>query len=264
LPHNPPAGARTGASRLVNEYHGALMRQRLRFQIAAQPDEVTCGPTCLHGIYRYYGDELPLAEVVSGVAMLGGGGTLDVFLANHALERGYRVTLFTYNLQLFDPSWALLPVPDVAERLRSQAEAKSDPKLKVATAGYLRFLELGGKLRHEDLRPALIRRFLGRGIPVLAGLSATYLYQSRRELPATNVPDDVRGEPVGHFVVLSGYNRTTRLVDVADPYRWNPLSGEHYYSVDLHRLVGAVLLGSLSYDANLMVIEVPRRRRWLR
>ena len=69
------------------------MRQRLRFQIAAQPDEVTCGPTCLHGIYRYFGDELSLAEVIEGVDMLtsGGGGTLDVFLANHALERGYRV-----------------------------------------------------------------------------------------------------------------------------------------------------------------------------
>ena len=72
------------------------MRERLRFQIAAQPDEVTCGPTCLHGIYRYYGDDVSLEEVIAGVDMLGGtGGTLDVFLANHALARGFRVTLFT-------------------------------------------------------------------------------------------------------------------------------------------------------------------------
>jgi len=240
------------------------MKQRLRFQIAAQPDEVTCGPTCLHGIYRHFGDELPLEEVIAGVDMLSGGGTLDVFLANHALERGYRATLFTYNLHLFDPTWALLPVPDFILRLKAQAEAKDDPKLRVATRGYVRFLELGGKLRFEDLRPALIRRFLGRGIPIMTGLSATYLYQSRREIPATSEPDDVRGEPAGHFVVLSGYDRATRLVDVADPYEWNPLSGERYYQVDLHRLVGAVLLGSLTYDANLLVIEIPRRRRWLR
>lgn len=240
------------------------MKQRLRFQIAAQPDEVTCGPTCLHGIYRHFGDELPLEEVIAGVDMLSGGGTLDVFLANHALERGYRATLFTYNLHLFDPTWALLPVPDFILRLKAQADAKDDPKLRVATRGYVRFLELGGKLRFEDLRPALIRRFLGRGIPIMTGLSATYLYQSRREIPATSEPDDVRGEPAGHFVVLSGYDRATRLVDVADPYEWNPLSGERYYQVDLHRLVGAVLLGSLTYDANLLVIEIPRRRRWLR
>lgn len=241
------------------------MHRRLRFQIAAQPDEVTCGPTCLHGIYRYHGDEISLEEVIGGVDMLGGGGgTLDVFLANHALARGYRVTLYTYNLRLFDPTWALLPVADLMARLEAQATAKDDAKLRLASRGYLRFLELGGKLRFEDLRPALLRRFLGRGVPVMTGLSATYLYQSRREIPESCAPDDVRGQPAGHFVVLSGYDRGTRLVDVADPYEWNPISGQRYYSVDLHRLINAVLLGSLTYDANLLVIEVPRRRRWLR
>ncbi len=242
------------------------MHQRLRFQIAAQPDEVTCGPTCLHGIYRYLGDDIGLDEVIGGVDMLtsGGGGTLDVFLANHALGRGYRVTLFTYNLHLFDPTWSLLPVPELMNRLRAQAEVKTDPKLRVASSGYVHFLELGGKLRFEDLRPALIRRFLGRGTPIMTGLSATYLYQARREIPETGAPDDIRGEPSGHFVVLSGYDRATKLVDVADPYEWNPLSGQRYYSVDLNRLIGAVLLGSLTYDANLLVIEVPRRRRWPR
>jgi hypothetical protein len=242
------------------------MRQRLRFQIAAQPDEVTCGPTCLHGIYRYFGDDISLEEVIGGVDMLagGGGGTLDVFLGNHALGRGYRVTLFTYNLHLFDPTWALLPVPDLIGRLQAQAAAKDDAKLRQASAGYVRFLELGGKLRFEDLRPALIRRFLGRGVPIMTGLSATYLYGARREIAESNTPDDVRGLPTGHFVVLSGYDRATKLVDVADPYEWNPLSGQRYYTVDLHRLIGAVLLGSLTYDANLLVIEVARRRRWPR
>lgn len=241
------------------------MHRRLRFQIAAQPDEVTCGPTCLHGIYRYHGDDISLEEVIGGVDMLGGGGgTLDVFLANHALARGYRVTLYTYNLRLFDPTWALLPVADLMARMEAQAAAKDDAKLRLASRGYLRFLELGGKLRFEDLRPALLRRFLGRGVPVMTGLSATYLYQSRREIPESCAPDDVRGQPAGHFVVLSGYDRGTRLVDVADPYEWNPISGQRYYSVDLHRLINAVLLGSLTYDANLLVIEVPRRRRWLR
>lgn len=236
------------------------MYQRLRFQIAAQPDGVTCGPTCLHGIYRYYGDEVSLEDVIGGVDMLAeGGGTLDVFLANHALRRGYRATLFTYNLNLFDPTWARLPAPELIGRLEAQVAAKSDPKLRVASAGYIRFLQLGGKLRFEDLRPSLIRRFLGRGIPIMTGLSATYLYGTTREIAATNQSDDIHGEPAGHFVVLSGYDRASKCVDVADPYEWNPLTGQRYYSVDLHRLIGAVLLGSLTYDANLLVIERPRR-----
>ncbi|MCK6370525.1 MAG: hypothetical protein L6Q83_04205, partial [Gammaproteobacteria bacterium] len=224
------------------------------------------GPTCLHGIYQYFGDEITLADVVGGVDMLTdeSGGTLDVFLANHALSRGYRATLFTYNLYLFDPTWVHMPAGDLIARLRAQAEAKDDAKLRAATAGYVRFLDLGGRLRFEDLRPTLFRRYLGRGVPIMTGLSATYLYQARREVPETCRADDIRGLPTGHFVVLCGYQRGTRLVDVADPYVWNPLGGQHYYSVDLNRLIGAVLLGSLTYDANLLVIEPPRRRRWRR
>ena len=90
-------------------------------------------------------------------------------------------------------------MPDLIVRLRAQAAAKNDAKLRMASDGYVRFLELGGKLRFEDLRPALIRRFLGRGMPIMTGLSATYLYQARREIPQTGAPDDIRGEPTGSF-----------------------------------------------------------------
>ena len=86
----------------------------LGFAVERQPDDVTCGPACLHGIYRYYGDALPLATVIADLGMLdGGAGTFDVFLANHALRRGYRATLFTYNLQLFDPTWFDLPPEEI-------------------------------------------------------------------------------------------------------------------------------------------------------
>ena len=33
----------------------------------------------------------------------------------------------------------------------------------------------------------------------------------------TNHDDDIRGEPQGHFVVLSGYRRETREMLIADP-----------------------------------------------
>ncbi len=183
------------------------------------------------------------------------GGTLDVFLANHALARGYRAKLFSYNLGLFDPTWFDLSRPELADRLRAQARAKRDRKLKLATRGYLRFLELGGKLCFEDLRPALIRRFLNRGVPIMTGLSATYLYREIRELPGSTEDDDIRGLPSGHFVVLYGCERGRRTVKVADPYQKNPLADDLYYTVDMHRLIGSILLGCLTYDANLLVIE---------
>jgi ABC-type bacteriocin/lantibiotic exporter with double-glycine peptidase domain len=81
------------------------MATRVRLQIARQPDHAACGPTCLHAIYRYYGDSISLARVVREVRRLRNGGTLAVCLGNHALSRGYRVRIHTYDLQVWDPTW---------------------------------------------------------------------------------------------------------------------------------------------------------------
>jgi hypothetical protein len=35
----------------------------------------------------------------------------------------------------------------------------------------------------------------------------------------------------------------------------NPVSNDHYYMVSIARLLGAVLLGILTHDANLLIIE---------
>lgn len=228
----------------------------LGFSVEPQPDDVTCGPACLHGVYRHYGDPVTLKSVMSDLKMLKEGGTLDVFLANHALRRGYRATLFTYNLQLFDPTWFELPNDELRARLAEQAAAKEGRKrLQVATRGYDEFLRLGGKVRLRDLEPTLLRELLNRGTPVITGLSATFLYRSMRDVPETNADDDVRGEPVGHFVVLTGYRRKTREILIADPLLDNPLVGSRYYAVKMHRLIGAILLGIMTYDANLLLIE---------
>jgi len=227
----------------------------LGFAVEQQLDDVSCGPACLHGIYRHYGDSIPLETVGAELRMLDKGGTLDVFLANHALQRGYKVTLFSYNLEIFDPTWFALSNEEIRARLAAQAAVKAWPRLQAATRGYDEFLRLGGKLKLRDLEPSLLRKFLKRGIPVITGLSATYLYRAMRDVPETNLDDDVRGEPVGHFVVLTGYRKDTREVLIADPLKSNPLVGTRYYAVKTERLIGAILLGAVTYDANLLVIE---------
>src|SRR5690606_13034249 len=202
----------------------------LGLTVEPQPDDVTCGPACLHGVYRYYGDLIDLDRVVADIHMLDEGGTLDVFLANHALERGYRVTLYTYNLSLFDPTWFVLKPAAIREKLIAQARVKRTTKLRLATRGYVEFLDRGGRLRLRDLEGRLLGRLLARGVPLITGLSATYLYRSMRELPDTNQDDDVAGYPAGHFVVLTGYLPDRREVLVADPYRRNPFAQSGLYA----------------------------------
>jgi hypothetical protein len=229
------------------------LRDLSRFEIQPQPDDLTCGPTCLHAVYGYFGDEIPLERLIAEVPMLEeGGGTLEVLLGVHALRRGYRATLHTFNLQVLDPTWFTSRVA-LEEKLQAQLSAKHDPKLRQASRGYLEFLRLGGRLRFGDLTSSTLRAPLKRQIPILTGLSATFLHRSMREVPGTNTDDDVRGEPVGHFVVLCGYDQERRTVLVADPLE-EP-ARERKYPVPIARVVGSIFLGVLTYDASCLVIE---------
>ena len=64
------------------------MRSRIDLQIQPQPTPSTCGPTCLHALYGFYGDEISLSRVISDVGELDEGGTHAVMLGLHALRRG--------------------------------------------------------------------------------------------------------------------------------------------------------------------------------
>lgn len=239
---------------------------RLRLDIHAQPDDQTCGPTSLHAVYRFFGDPIALEEVVTTMRMLGveaGRGTLAPWLGLHALRRGYRARLITFNLHMFDPTW--FPADEakpadsglVAGKLREQAACmpKMELKYALATDAYLEFLEAGGEILMRDVTAPLIHSYLRRGVPILAGLSSTYLYRISREVPPNDEEDDVRGDPGGHFVVISGYEGKTRRVLIADPLGDNPAFDSQYYEVPMPRLLGSIYLGVLTYDSNLLVIE---------
>jgi hypothetical protein len=241
------------------------MTSKLYLDILPQPDNTTCGPTCLHAIYRYFGDDISLNQVVSEIPQIDAGGTLAVYLAVHALHRGYSATIYSYNLQIFDPTWANARGEEIGEKLRLQASyKKADPGLEISTKGYLEFLELGGELRFEVLTAGLIRRYLKRSLPVLSGLSATYLYNCAREYSEGNdlIFDDIRGKSMGHFVVLAGYDKQDRTVLIADPFLPNPVGSGQYYRVNILRLVCAIMLGTLTFDGDLLIIKpVPERKR---
>lgn len=237
---------------------------QLHFPISPQPDDASCGPTCLHSVYQYFSDEIPLEQVVSETGTLEEGGTLAVFLGSHALMRGYSATIYTYNLNVFDPTWFSSKKFNLSERLQRQAAIKQSEKLRSATDAYLKFLQLGGTIRMEPLKVSLIRKYLKRKIPILTGLSSTFLYGESRErdlaIPQdgrSTVPDDVGGTPSGHFVVLCGYDAEERTVLIADPFVPNPMSDEQKYVVDIDRVFASIMLGIVTYDANLLMIQPP-------
>lgn len=231
-------------------------RADLPIRIKTQPDDTTCGPTSLHAVYDFYKIPISLEETIEEVKQLKEGGTLAVLLAVHALKKGLKVKIYTYNLQVFDPTWFSDSNTDLRSKLIQQMDYKAhDERFTLATEGYLEFLKLGGKILQSPLSSGLIRKYLKRNIPILTGLSATYLYNQAREYGVNCDFDDIRGLPTGHFVVLSGYDREEQKVKIADPYKSNPWGNSQYYHVSFDRLITSILLGILTYDANLLIIE---------
>jgi len=252
------------------------MKHIIELDIQAQPDDQTCGPSCLYSLYRHFGDtELSLKQVIDQIEKLDHGGTLLEVLACHALRRGFGATIYSYHVQLLDPTWfaedgGVHDADDVVARLKQQLQVKrGDSRFKLATKTLIDFLELGGDLRMEDLTPTLLSKYIAAGSPILTGLSSTYLYGQAREIGADARPDDVAGEPQGHFVMVVGYDPRQREVLIADPLDQNPPYHTSKYRVTVDRLVNAVMLGILTSDANLLVLHpketpekpVSRRRK---
>jgi hypothetical protein len=230
----------------------------LDVHILTQPDDTTCGITCLHAVYSFFEKSPPsIADLTREVQFLKEGGTLAVMLANHALSRGYRAMIYTYNLTIFDPTWFQKGI-DIAAKLQAQAKVKRwHSKIQQATPQYLKFLEAGGRLRFQNLSASLLRSIFKRRLPIITGLSATYLNGSMRErVDDANrvIDDDTGGEPAGHFVVLSGYDRNGRII-VKDPYPLHPGMKDNTYTVGVGRLINAIMLGIVTFDANLLILE---------
>ncbi|MBU2494275.1 MAG: C39 family peptidase [Bacteroidetes bacterium] len=227
-------------------------------KILTQPSDTTCGPTSLHAVYNYYGMEIPLKQVISEVSYLEEGGTLAVMLGIDALKKGFKVKIYTYNLLVFDPTWFSDKKVNLIFKLQMQLKHKKSKRLHKATKAYIEFLENGGQILFKDLNTAFLKKKFEQNIPILTGLSATYLYNCSRERTGKGdktIYDDVKGFSTGHFVVLCGYDREKKHVIVADPYKENPFSGNNYYSVKIGRLINSIMLGIVTYDANLLIIE---------
>ncbi|MBL7663887.1 MAG: C39 family peptidase [Bacteriovoracaceae bacterium] len=238
--------------------------KKLKLKILPQPDNTTCGPTSLHAIYQFWGHKMPLDQIISEIRQFEkGGGTLAVILAKHAIAQGFNTTIISYNLRTFDPTWFGLSNINLVAKLKMRLARKKHltHKDKIALMSYIEYLELGGSLKFIDLSPKVILNLLNKNIPILAGLSATWLYQTQREQEETTEYNDIIGDPAGHFVVLYGHDKASKLINIADPYVPNPIGGQHYYRVTAERLITSILLGVMTYDGNLLLIGKKKKTR---
>lgn len=241
----------------MNNRNAPLNAQEREIRILPQPTESTCGPTCLHAVYSYLGQNYDLPSLIDEIPETENGGTFSVILALHALKNGFSASIYSYNLRTFDPTWEGLSAEEIADKLETRLHRTRSPKARANLQAYVEFLKQGGALSFEELTPVLLKRILKKDTPIIAGLSSTHLYRDSR-LNKDGEPDDVYGDPEGHFVVICDWNTSEKQFIVADPYRKNPVAAGQIYGVDAHRLINSILLGIVTYDANLLVIQTKK------
>lgn len=221
-----------------------------------QPDDVSCGPTCLSAVYNFFGMPIPIEQVRKGVTMVPGGGTSAAYLGLDAMARGFATQIHVYDLNLFDPTWSGLDAKDITAKIQERmANMNLNEYAKVMYDGYIKFLDKGGKIVMEDITPDTLKRVFDGGAPILACVSDTWLYRSMRDYTTKEnkaVDDDIKGDPEAHFIVLHGMEGNDILV--ADPYAKNPLGPDSYYRISYNKFLHALLLGVLTLDANLLII----------
>jgi hypothetical protein len=241
---------------------GRVERERVELDVPrfVQPDDVTCGPTCLMQAFRFYDDETPYDDIVAATPRNADGGTFAVWLGLSAIRLGYRATLYPFDLRVFDPSWFDLPQKALRDKLAARSNTLDPPKQRAALGAYMDFIDEGGRVEFAELSPGLLSDILDRGHPIVCGLSATWLYRQIRERPSANVYDDVNGDPAGHFVVVCGYSGGGRRFMVRDPSSHTPFSRSGRYVVPAQRLINAILLGDVTFDAVLLELW-PRKPR---
>jgi hypothetical protein len=205
---------------------------------------MTCGPSCLQQILSYYGKSYSLKELINSIDCDVNDGVYVALLGLFSLKNGFNAKIITSDLSVFDPTWAKLSTKKILTKLRHEKAYKSDKVIKLDIGAYTLFLKNGGKLSLDIINIKTIESFIKQKIPVLALISQTSLYSSKRFFKGKF--DDIKGKSLPHYVIVSGFDK--KSFTITDPDR-NPFNKKGVYKINkenflatLHKAGGTILI----------------------
>ncbi len=196
-----------------------------------QPTSTTCSPTALSILLEHHGDTINPLDVEAAVPQSTSKkgekmGTINQQMAIWCIDRGYKVSMYTFDCQIVDQSWSKLDTKEVLERLKLRKDGWIVPGMgedwtKEYTQSYIDFLNAGGKLVIEKaVTTKLLHKLLEKG-PFLPCLSFSTLYgamRSRVDSDDESPDDDIDGRALNHSIVVYGVDENGNYL-IADPSR---------------------------------------------
>lgn len=163
---------------------------------------LSCGLACMRMVLGYYGDKVSEKELSKHIK-IHSYGTFTTDLGALALERGYKVTVFTFHLRLLGP----LEIPfgtKVTDKLLSSAKVTA--KDKTTYESWKKYLRADGKLIWDVPKITEIENWMNKNVPCVININTA----------ATN--HFWKNWDNGHQLVVDGVGKNNILVLDPDPY----------------------------------------------
>lgn len=178
-------------------------------------------------------------------------------IALYFQKLGFKTTIHTTDIQIFDRSWSKLVRPKLIENLKQRRQNIRHPiydelAIKAIFDGYIKFLEAKGKIVMPVISEKYLLSLLKNG-PIFSVVSYNFLNQtSKFSFDSQNqkhIKDSINGIPSTHAVVINGFNNNS--FNVIDPDL--KFGGKRQIKPDL--LIGSIYLAETDYDNLLITIQ---------
>ncbi len=220
-----------------------------------QPTNNCCAQTALAILISHYDIDTTAEDILQQMPTRkkdngDDWGTIGQKLAAWPITKDLGVTVYSFDFQVLDLSWADLPAEKVLERLEAVRAFRDVPSLGREwtmdyTQAYIDLLNQGGKLIIKPYpASALLYNLLNNG-PVMVCVSYNMLYNRGRTRVVElrkSVDDDLAGIVTNHFIVVYGNDVDGNFL-VADPWE---KPGRHI--IEPERLVCAMTASQVECD----------------
>ncbi len=172
-------------------------------------------------------------------------GTITQQLASWATTQGFDASLYTFDCQIIDQSWAELSKQEIIDRLKASMNGWVVPGLgenwsRAYRQSYIDYLETGSELHIQPAATSsLFYQLLNRG-PIFASVCINTLYGRGKSL--NDKADDINGRTWNHSLVIYGNDSEGKLL-VADP-----LVEPGFHTIEPERMIAAIATAQIECD----------------
>lgn len=220
-----------------------------------------CSQTALSMLLNYYGLNKSPKDIMSEIPVTkdekgNDWGTITQQLASWCISLGFKVKMYSFDIQILDLSWKDLDETELLNKLHSILGVRDVPALgkewsKEYVQSYIEFIKAGGSLTIKDYPTIeLLEKLLAKA-PIFASVNFNVMYGYGRRKNVglrESIEDFKEGKLTNHSIVISGYKAGEFQV-------YDPWEKPGIHKINSERIIAAITAAQIEADNLLFQIE---------